>query len=62
MLKSGRNTQVSQGKIDARNWGNLKEYTDCLELIHDQDAVQEGSMFMEELLLKMCLVNFIFFL
>ena len=34
MSKTKHSTHVSQGKIDAKNLGSLKEYTDCLQLIN----------------------------
>ena len=43
MSKNKCNTRVSKGKIDAKHWGNLKEYTDCLQLIDERDAVCEGG-------------------
>ena len=61
MSKIQRLSQVSQGKIPARHWGNVRDYTDVLEILSDCDAVREGSSFMEELGLKACMVKIDFF-
>ena len=53
-------SQVSQGKIPAQEWGNTRDYTEVLQVFSEKDAVREGSSFMEDLELKMCLVKIIF--
>ena len=53
-------SRVSQGKIPAQEWGNTRDYTEVLQVFSEKDAVREGSSFMEDLGLKMCLVKIIF--
>ena len=61
MSKNKCQSHVSQDKVTARRWGNTKKYSDVLDKLHGGDAVQEGLMFMQELSLKTCFVNFDFF-
>ena len=61
MSKFKCKSRVSQGKVAARQWGNQRDYTDVLQLLSDSNGVCEGSSFMEDLDLKMCLVKFDFF-
>ena len=60
MSEKKRTSRVSQGKVVAKSWGNLKDYTGAMELLNDRNAV-EGSTFLKELGLKTCLVILIFF-
>ena len=47
-----QNMRVSRGEVDACDWGNIKDYTDCPELLDDKDSVWEGSSFLNDLSLK----------
>ena len=61
MPKIKHQTQNLQGQVPAHAWGDTQDYTDLLEILSERDAVKEGSTFMSELGLKMCLVKINFF-
>ena len=60
MSKIKRNTRVSRGQIVAKQWGDLKDFVEFVDVIRDEKAVRPGSAFLTDLCIKTISVNFDF--
>ena len=60
MSKISRKTCLSCGQIVAKQWGDLKDFAEFVDVIPDEKAVRPGSTFLTDLCIKTISVNFEF--